>query len=75
MNPPLQTADLVFNPAFRPVRDLLEQQIQDAPHFCAQLCVEIDGEAVADFAIGEAIVGSGIRLTNTRNRRDNVHRQ
>ena len=70
MNPPQQSTDLVFNPAFRPVRDLLEQQIQDGLHFGAQLCVEIDGEAVADFAVGEVIVGSGIKLTNTRNRRE-----
>jgi hypothetical protein len=58
VNPPQQTTDLVFNPAFRPVKDLLEQQIQDGLHSGAHLCVEIDGEVVADFAVGKVIVGS-----------------
>ena len=35
-----------------------------------QLCVEIDGEVISDFAVVEAILGSGIKLTNTRKRRE-----
>jgi len=46
------------------VRKLLEQQIQDGLHPGAQLCVGVDGEVVADFAVGEAVVGSGVALTN-----------
>jgi CubicO group peptidase (beta-lactamase class C family) len=54
----------VFNPAFQPVKDLLEQQIQDGLHPGAQLCVALEGEVVADFAVGEAVVGSGTALTH-----------
>jgi CubicO group peptidase (beta-lactamase class C family) len=64
VNPPQQTTDPVLNPAFQPVKELLEQQIQENLHPGAQLCVEIDGEVVADFAVGETLVGSGISLTN-----------
>jgi CubicO group peptidase (beta-lactamase class C family) len=54
----------VFSPAFQPVKDLLEQQIQEELHPGAQLCVALDGEVVADFAVGEAEIGSGTALTH-----------
>jgi hypothetical protein len=64
------TTDLVLNPAFQPVKNLLEQQSQDGVHPGVQLCVEIDGEVISDFAVVEAILGSGTKLTNTRKRRE-----
>ena len=45
------------------MKDLLEQGIHDGLHPGAQLCVSLDGEVVADFAVGETIVGSGIPVT------------
>ncbi|MDG0867464.1 serine hydrolase [Candidatus Lucifugimonas marina] len=59
-----QISDPVFTAAFEPVKDLLEQQIQDGLHPGAQLSVAIDGELVADFAVGERVVDSGVALTN-----------
>ena len=54
----------VIPSAFQPVKDLLEQQIQEGLHPGAQLCVSIDGDVVADFGVGETVVGSGVDLTN-----------
>jgi CubicO group peptidase (beta-lactamase class C family) len=42
----------------------LEAQIRDGLHPGAQLCVVLDGDIIADFAVGETIVGSDGRLTN-----------
>lgn len=50
--------------SFEPVKNLLEQQIQDGLHPGAQLSVAIDGELIADFAVGERVVDSGAELTN-----------
>ena len=50
--------------AFQPVKSLLEQQIQEGLHPGAQLCVAIDGDVIADFGVGETVVGSGVDLTN-----------
>ncbi|MBN4064750.1 beta-lactamase family protein [Dehalococcoides mccartyi] len=60
----LDQTSSIFPDAFAPVRDLLEQQITEGIHPGAQLCVAVDGEVIADFAVGDAIVGSGIDLTN-----------
>lgn len=59
-----QISDPVFTAAFEPVKDLLEQQIQDGLHPGAQLSVAVNGELVADFAVGERVVDSGVALTN-----------
>lgn len=56
--------DPILLPAFEPVRDLLEAQIQEGLHPGAQLCAAIDGDVVADFAVGETVVGSNVTLTN-----------
>jgi CubicO group peptidase (beta-lactamase class C family) len=64
VNTPNESSEPVLPPAFQPVKDLLEQQIQDGLHPGAQLCVEIGGDVIADFAVGEAVVGSGIPLTH-----------
>jgi CubicO group peptidase (beta-lactamase class C family) len=61
---PNHSPESVLNSDFQPVKNLLEQQISDGLHPGAQLCVEIAGTVVADFAVGEAIVDSGINLTN-----------
>ena len=50
-------SDPVIHPAFQPVKDFLEQQIQEGLHPGAQLCVAIDGDVVADFGVGETVVG------------------
>ena len=64
----VSTIDRHYGPAipsaFQPVKDLLEQQIQEGLHPGAQLCVSIDGDVVADFGVGETVVGSGVDLTN-----------
>ncbi len=54
----------IIPPAFEPVKNLLEQQIQEGLHPGAQLCVALHGEVVADFAVGETVAGSGIPLTS-----------
>lgn len=59
-----QISDYVLSPEFEPVKDLLEQDIQDGLHPGAQLSIAIDGELIADFAVGERIVNSGVALTN-----------
>lgn len=64
MTSPNHSPESVLNSDFQPVKNLLEQQISDGLHPGAQLCVEIAGTVVADFAVGEAIVDSGINLTN-----------
>ena len=64
MNSPTRPPDPEISSEFQPVRELLEQQISDGLHPGAQLCVEISGSVIADFAVGEAVVGSGITLTN-----------
>ncbi len=56
-------SDPLLPPAFVPVEELLEQQIIDGLQPGAQLCVALDGEVVADFAVGETVVDSGISLT------------
>ena len=53
----------IFGPAFAPVKTLLEQQIADGLHPGAQLCVQSNGEIIADFAVGEAEMGTGTPLT------------
>ena len=52
----------MLNTEFWPVKDLLQQGIHDGLHPGAQLCVLLNGEIVADFAIGETIVGSAMGL-------------
>ena len=52
-----------LNPAFSAVREVLERQIEDGLHPGAQICVGLDGEIIADFAVGEAEIGSGTPLT------------
>lgn len=59
-----QISNHVFSPEFESVKALLEQQIQDGLHPGAQLSVAIDGELIADFAVGERVVDSGVGLTN-----------
>ena len=54
----------MFSPAFQSVKELLEQQIQDGLHPGAQICIAQNGVTLADFAVGEAVVGTGIPLTN-----------
>jgi len=54
----------VFSPAFQSVKELLEQQIQDGLHPGAQICIAQNDVTLADFAVGEAVVGTGIPLTN-----------
>ena len=54
---------IAISPAFQPVKDLLEQGIQDGLHPGAQLCVALDGEVVADFAVGESVVATGTAIT------------
>jgi CubicO group peptidase (beta-lactamase class C family) len=61
---PIQSTDPVFSVAFEPVRTLLQDQIQEGLHPGAQLSVAIDGELVADFAVGERVVDSGVALDN-----------
>ena len=56
--------DQIIPYAFNPVKNLLEQQIQEGLHPGAQLCVAIDGEVIADFGVGETVVGSGVQVTN-----------
>ncbi len=58
-----QLSDTTIDTAFFPVRDLLNQQIQEGLQPGAQLCVAVDGKIVVDFAVGEAVVDSGVRLT------------
>ena len=53
----------VISSPFQPVKDLLEQGIQDGLHPGAQLCVALDGEVVADFAVGESVVATGTSIT------------
>jgi CubicO group peptidase (beta-lactamase class C family) len=48
---------------FESVESLLEDQIREGLHPGAQLCVAVDGETIADFAVGETIVESGVSLT------------
>ena len=54
----------ILSPEFQCVHDLLAQQIELGLHPGAQLCVAIKGKIVADFAVGETMVGSGVLLTN-----------
>ena len=54
----------ILSPEFQCVHDLLAQQIELGLHPGAQLCVAIKGKIVADFAVGETMVGSGVFLTN-----------
>jgi CubicO group peptidase (beta-lactamase class C family) len=63
VNTPEKKTETVINPTFQPVKDLLEQGIQDGLHPGAQLCVALDGEIVADFAVGEAVVATGTSIT------------
>ena len=63
MNTPEKQTETVISPAFQPVKDLLEQGIQDGLHPGAQLCVALDGEVVADFAVGESVVATGTSIT------------
>jgi len=63
VNTPEKETDTVFSPAFQPVKDLFEQGIQDGFHPGAQLCVALDGEVVADFAVGETVVATGTSIT------------
>jgi CubicO group peptidase (beta-lactamase class C family) len=53
----------VIPASFEPVKNLLEQQIQDGLHPGAQLSVAVDEELIADFAVGERVVDSGVELT------------
>ncbi len=52
----------VIPASFEPVKNLLEQQIQDGLHPGAQLSVAINEELIADFAVGERVVDSGVEL-------------
>ena len=54
---------IAISSAFQPVKDLLEQGIQDGFHPGAQLCVALDGEVIADFAVGESVVATGTSIT------------
>ena len=63
MNRPEKKTDAVLSPKFQPVKDLLEQGIQDGLHPGAQLCVSFDGEIVADFAVGETVIATGASIT------------
>ena len=56
--------DPIIPSAFKPLKNLLEQQIQEGLHPGAQLCVAIDGKVIADFGVGETVVGSGVQVTN-----------
>jgi len=47
---------------FESVRDVLTSQIEDGLHPGAQLCVFLGGEMLANFAVGETVVDSGVRL-------------
>lgn len=58
-----QTTSAVIPTSFVGVKDLLEQQIKDGLHPGAQLCVMLDGDVIADFAVGETVVGSAVSLT------------
>ena len=49
--------DPIIPSDFKPVKNLLEQQIQEGLHPGAQLCVAIDGEVIVDFGVGETVVG------------------
>ena len=64
MHQPEHTSAPVFTSSFEPVKTLLEEQARDGLHPGAQLCVALDGEVVADFAVGERVVDSGVPLTN-----------
>ncbi|NQW19579.1 MAG: beta-lactamase family protein [Chloroflexi bacterium] len=57
-------SDSILSLSFKPVINLLEEQIQEGLHPGAQLCVAVDGNVIADFAVGESVVGSGVVLTN-----------
>lgn len=59
----MSSEEPIFDVAFEPVKALIEQQIADGLHPGAQLCVQSNGKIVADFAVGEAEVGTGTPLT------------
>jgi CubicO group peptidase (beta-lactamase class C family) len=63
VNTPEKKTSTVMSTAFQPVKDLLEQGIQDGLHPGAQLCVALDDEIIADFAVGEAVVSTGTSVT------------
>ena len=70
----------MLNADFQAVKNLLEQQISDGLHPGAQLCVEIAGTVVADFAVEHILprlvgferafemVVRGVRLSGTEAR-------
>ena len=64
MSSPDIKRDSILTPRFSAVRNLLERQIDDGFHPGAQLCVELGGEIVADFAVGKALIGSGTPLAH-----------
>ncbi|MBN4059449.1 beta-lactamase family protein [Dehalococcoides mccartyi] len=64
MSSPDQRHRPIFSPAFDAVKILLEQQIEDGLNPGAQLCVELSGEIVADFAVGETEIGTGSLLSS-----------